>query len=120
MSDQIILKNIRVYAYHGCLREENKIGSDYRVDLLVNADLTESSISDDLKDTVDYVKLNHIVKREMAISSKLLEHVAKRINDSIFEELPKVIRVETTVSKLNPPIFGDVEAVGVSLTKLRD
>ncbi|MHB1147537.1 MAG: dihydroneopterin aldolase, partial [Lutibacter sp.] len=33
----IKLKNIRVYAYHGCLLEEGKIGSDYRVDVSVNA-----------------------------------------------------------------------------------
>ena len=120
MPDQIILKNIRVYAHHGCLPEETKIGSDYRVDVVAEANLEESSFSDKLEDTVDYVMLNGIVKREMATPSKLLEHVVRRINTSVINELPSVLRLETTVSKLNPPIMGDVEAVSVKMTKLRE
>ena len=62
--EQIILKNIRVYAYHGCLAEEGMIGSDYRVDLKVSADLQKAMQTDALSDTVDYVHLNKIVKAE--------------------------------------------------------
>ena len=120
MLDTIILENIRVYAYHGCLAEETQIGSDYRVDMQVDADLEKSSFTDDLKDTVDYVKLNAIVKEEMAVPSKLLEHVVRRINDRVIKELVLVEKVETKVSKLNPPIIGDVEAVCVKMTKLRN
>lgn len=69
----IKVENIRVYAYHGCLSEETVIGSDYRVDMSVEADLEKSSVTDDLKDTVDYVTLNAIVVEEMGIPSKLLE-----------------------------------------------
>ena len=54
------VSNIKVYAYHGCLVEEGKIGSDYRVDLEVKADLSISAKTDRLKDTVDYVLLNRI------------------------------------------------------------
>ncbi|MBS3738885.1 dihydroneopterin aldolase [Mesohalobacter halotolerans] len=120
MKDQITLKNIRVYAYHGCLSEETKIGSDYRVDLKVETDLKRSSVSDHLDDTVDYVHLNAIVKREMSKASKLLEHVVERINTAVLRELSSVSRVETEVSKLNPPIMGDVEAVSIKMTKLRE
>ena len=56
----IKVENIRVYANHGCLKEETKIGSDYRVDLKVKADLQKSAQSDALADTVDYVLLNKI------------------------------------------------------------
>jgi len=49
--------------------------------------LDTSAESDELCDTVDYVHLNKIVKEEMAVASKLLEHVAKRILDRIFAEL---------------------------------
>ena len=59
----IKVENIRVYAYHGCLSEETVIGSDYRVDVSVEADLEKSSLSDALNDTVDYVTLNAIVRR---------------------------------------------------------
>ena len=73
----IQVNNIKIYAYHGCLDEEAKIGSEYRVDIEIKADLQKSSTTDDLIDTVDYVHLNYIVKEEMATRSKLLEHVAQ-------------------------------------------
>lgn len=119
MADTIILENIRVYAYHGCLPEETKIGSDYRVDMEVEADLEKSSKTDDLDDTVDYVMLNRIVKQEMAIPSKLLEEVVRRINERVISEQSLVTLVTTKVSKLNPPIIGDVQAVCVKITKKR-
>ncbi|REE83689.1 dihydroneopterin aldolase [Lutibacter oceani] len=116
----IKVKNIRVYAYHGCLVEEGKIGSDYRVDVAVKADLSKSAISDNLADTVDYVHLNKIVKEEMAIRSKLLEEVAKRILDRILAEILIVKKAEVAVSKLNPPIGGNVAMVTIEMSKSRD
>ncbi|TDE46639.1 dihydroneopterin aldolase [Flavobacterium rhamnosiphilum] len=115
----IKLKNIRTYSYHGCLIEEGKIGSDYSVNLEIKTDLRKSSISDDLKDTVDYVHLNSIVEEEMAIRSNLLEHVANRILTRIFREIPEISRIILQVSKLNPPIGGDVEAVTIEMEEYR-
>lgn len=111
----IKLKNIRTYSYHGCLIEEGKIGSDYTVDLEVKTNLNKSSLSDDLKDTVDYVILNQIVVEEMAIRSNLLEHVAQRIIRRVFKEVATISSVKLGVSKLNPPIGGDVEAVTIEM-----
>ncbi len=115
----IKLNNIRVYAHHGCLTEEGKIGSDYRVDLKVKADLAPSALSDELSDTVDYVHLNKIVKEEMAIRSKLLEHVAQRILDRIFTDLKQVTKAEVSVAKVNPPLGGDVASVSITLKAKR-
>ena len=115
----IKLKNIKIYAYHGCLVEEKKIGSDYRIDLTVKADLTDSAVSDKLSDTVDYVHLNKIVKEEMAIRSKLLEHAAERILVRILDEISMVEKVTVDVSKINPPIGGNVEMVTIRRTKKR-
>ena len=108
---KISIKNIKVYAYHGCLGEETAIGSDYRVDLEVKVNLNKAAISDSLPDTVDYVHL----KEEMMIKSKLLEHAAKRILDRVFKEVPDVKKAKISVSKINPPIGGDVEMVTVTL-----
>lgn len=110
---KIILNNIKLYAYHGCLREEALIGSDYRVDLCVKSDLKKSAISDKLVDTVDYVTLNSIVKEEMAIRSELLEHVAHRIIKRIENEFNNVKEIKIEVAKINPPIGGNVESVSV-------
>lgn len=115
----IKVTNIKVYAYHGCLDEEGKIGSDYRVDVMVKANLQPSAYSDHLADTIDYVHVNRIVKEEMGIRSKLLEHVAKRIIDRIFKEIPIAAQATVAVSKLNPPIGGDVESVTIEMTLLR-
>ena len=115
----IRLKNIRVFAYHGCLVEESKIGSDYSVDLTIEADFSQSCDTDELIDTVDYVHLNKIVCEEMAIRSKLLEHVAKRINTRVLREIQQVTKTVVEVSKINPPIGGDVERVTVVLEQIR-
>lgn len=116
----IKLKNIRTYSYHGCLLEEGKIGSDYSVDLEVKTDLRKSALSDNLKDTVDYVILNSIVIKEMEERAQLLEHVAHRIIKKIFNTVPEISRITLTVSKLNPPISGDVEAVIIEMEEYRN
>ena len=115
----IKVENIRVFAHHGCLAEETKIGSDYRVNLEVKANLKKSAKTDNLYDTVDYVLLNQIVKDEMAIPSKLLETVAKRIMKRIFKESKIVSKVSVSVSKVNPPIGGDVEMVTIKMDSTR-
>lgn len=111
----IELKNIRVHAHHGCLREESIIGSDYEVDVAVWSNLEKASRTDNLMDTVDYVLINRIVKEEMAIPSKLLEHVSQRIIDRLTHEVPSIEKMEVTVAKINPPIGGDVERVSTKL-----
>lgn len=115
----IKLKNIRTFSYHGCLVEEGKIGSDYSVDLEIKADMRKSMETDELADTVDYVHLNKIVEEEMAIRSKLLEHVAHRIVQRIFKEIASVSRIVVGVSKINPPIGGDVESVTIFIEEYR-
>jgi len=99
--------------------EEGIIGSDYRVDLKIYADLKKAIQTDELIDTVDYVHLNKIVKEEMAIRAKLLENVAGRISDRIFSELPQVQKLKLKIAKVNPPIGGDVAQVIVKIKRKR-
>lgn len=115
----IRLNNIRVYAYHGCLTEEAKIGSAYRVDLWVETNLKKAAKSDKLSDTVDYVELNKIVKTEMSKRSNLLENAAWRILNSILKSIPAAEKTGVVVSKINPPLGGDVENVSVELSRSR-
>jgi len=115
----IKVENIRVFAYHGCLKEESKIGSDYLVNLEVEADLQKSAVSDLLRDTVDYVFLNKIIREEMLRPTHLLETVAKRILTRIFAEDEIVEKATVWVSKLNPPIGGDVEKVTIKMSEKR-
>lgn len=115
----IRLQNVRIHSFHGCLEEESKIGSDYRVDLEIKADLRKAKVSDELADTVDYVYLNQVILEEMAVRAKLLEHVGHRIISRIFLEKPEISTIRLSVAKLNPPIGGDVESVAVELEEFR-
>lgn len=116
---KIILENVKVYTNHGCLDEEAMIGSEYRVDLEVTADLSKSAKTDELSDTVDYVSLNHIIVEEMGKRSKLLEQVAQRILDRIFAEECLVKSAHVKVAKINPPIGGDVASVVIVMGQSR-
>ena len=112
---KIILNEIRVYAFHGCMEEEKKIGSDYIINLEVETDMINPAKTDDIIDALDYVSLNKIVKEEMSVSSKLLEHVAQRIIDRVLKQFSEVESIEVSVAKQNPPIGGDVGEVCVRL-----
>ncbi len=118
MMGKVILNDIRVYAFHGCMEEEELIGSDYIVNLEVETDMHQPAYSDLLEDAVDYVQLNAIVKEEMLIRSRLLEHIAQRIIDRTFKQFPVVKNVEVKVAKQNPPIGGDVREVCVCIKGL--
>ena len=110
----ITVFGMKFYAYHGCLEAESKIGSDYEVDVVLEADFSVAAESDNLEETVDYVSVNKIVTEEMAIRSKLLEHVALRIIQRLTQCHPEIVSMEVSVSKLNPPINGNVDKVVVT------
>ena len=115
----IRVEDIRCYAYHGCMDEEALIGTDYSVNVEVNTDLSVSAQSDKLFDTVDYVTISMIVQEEMAIRSKLIEHVAQRILDRLMLELPTVEKSKVVVVKHKAPIQGDVQRVSVEMKASR-
>lgn len=113
MKHVIEVNTIRLYAFHGCLPEEGKIGGHYTVDVHLETDFSKSFESDHLVDTIDYVLINKIVREEMAIRSKLIEHVGHRIVSRIKNEAQYVHRLRVKVTKLSPPINGDVENVAI-------
>ena len=110
---RIEVNGLRFYSHHGCMDQETKIGGNYQVDVVITADLKPSASSDDLGDTVDYCAVHKIVAREMAVPSKLIEHVGKRIADGLKSELMLAQEVEVKVTKFSPPIDGDCSSVAV-------
>lgn len=113
---KILVSGIRIYAFHGCLEEEAKIGSDYLVDVEISTDFTNAALTDNLAQTVDYVQVHKIVKEEMLIRSKLLEHVGQRMMNRFHQEIEYPAKYQVKISKLNPPINGDVQAVSIILS----
>jgi|TARA_B110000967_G_C18609442_1_gene423215 dihydroneopterin aldolase len=107
------INGIKLYAFHGCLPEEEKIGGHYRVDVYLETDFSEAASNDDLSKTVDYVVVNKIVQEEMAIRSKLIEHVGQRIYVQIKKTVKNIDFLRVKVTKLSPPINGDVNNVAI-------
>ena len=112
----IRVKDISCYAFHGCLAEESKIGQRYSVDVEIYVDFCEASKTDDLSKTINYVDINQIVEEEMAIRSKLIEHVGQRILDRFKVDFPQMSGAEVEIKKPNPPIDGHVDYVSVVLS----
>ena len=109
----ITVEGIRVFAHHGHLPEEAVLGGHFIVNVWVEADTTEVEKTDDLNDTVDYVKIIEIVKQQMAIRSNMIEHPAKRIVAAILP-LNKVQKVTVEVEKIQPPIDATFDKISVT------
>ncbi len=113
--NKVIVEGIKLYAYHGCMEEEGRLGGNYIVDVKIETDFTDAEKTDELSKTVDYVAICDIVKAEMAIRSKLIEHVGKRIIDRLKKELKGINKATVKVTKLNPPINGVVGSVSIEI-----
>ena len=109
----ITVEGIRVFAHHGHLPEEAVLGGHFIVNVLVEADTAEVEKTDDLSDTVDYVKIIEIVKQKMAIRADMIEVPAKRIVDAILP-LNKVQKVTVEVEKVLPPIDATFDKISVT------
>ncbi len=112
----IKVENIVCYSYHGCMAEEASIGQTYLVGVEMNLDFSEAANNDDLSKTIDYCVINRIVEEEMAIRSKLIEHVGQRILNRFKRDLLIMKSATVEIKKINPPINGNVESVSVLLS----
>ena len=116
MNHTIAVEGIKLYGYHGCLDEEGLIGGNYIVDVYLQTDFTEAAKTDHLHQTIDYCAVYEIVKKEMAIRSKLIEQVVMRIHQGILTELKGVSHARIRVTKLSPPMNGPVEKTYVEIS----
>lgn len=115
MKHSIEVSGINIYAFHGCLEEEGRIGGNYIVDVYLETDFAQAGLKDELSLTIDYVNVNKIVASEMAIRSKLIEHVGQRIWAKMTEELIGLNYLRIKIRKLMPPINGNVDEVAICI-----
>ena len=114
----IQIENMEFYAFHGHYREEQIVGSKFLVDLTIEADMSVPASSDNLRDAINYQVAYQLVKEEMKKKSKLLENIAKRILDTVYDNFPDIGRATVKISKMNPPVGGGrIEKVSVTLTR---
>ena len=111
----IEIEGMEFYAYHGHFAEEQVVGNRFTVDLTISTNCLKAAKSDDLTDALNYQAVYQIVKEEMQIKSYLLEHVAGRILDRLYESYESIEKAKVKISKLNPPMGGQIEKVSVTM-----
>lgn len=116
---KITLHEMRFYAYHGVFAQEQRVGNHFIVELTFWADIAESLHRDELEETISYADVYEVIKAEMAIPSRLLEHVIGRISERLFATFPRMQRIALTLSKCNPPFPGEVHSAAVTLEACR-
>ena len=115
MTTKIAVERMRFHARHGVSEQERAVGNDFEVTLEVAYPLAAAMESDALTDTLDYTRLYDAVAQEMAIPSRLLERVAGRILARLSSEFPLIEGGKLTVTKLSPPISGEMACVSVTV-----
>lgn len=117
---EISVNRIKLYAYHGCEAQERVVGGDFYVTVSAQVEVESSAWQNDqLEGTADYSRFVSIAKREMAVPSNLLEHVAARIASAILDECPSVMQVSVAIDKVNPPLGISCESVSVKFEQTR-
>lgn len=120
MSSKIYLRNVRFHAFHGVLPQERIVGNDYLVNLVLDYDFSSAMQTDDLQETLNYAEVYQKVREEMAVPSKLLEHVAGRIAHRLFSDFPEIQKLQLSITKVNPPMGGDSDGAGVEVVLTND
>jgi len=111
----IEIKGMEFYAFHGHFEVEKIAGNRFLVNLKIEVDCIKAGQTDQLEDTLDYQKAYLAVKEEMAIPSDLLEHVAQWIINRIKSAFTEAQNVTVKVSKMNPPMGGQIRKVSVTM-----
>lgn len=114
---EISLEGISVFAHHGFYEEERNKGNNFTVDITIRTDFSEAARSDDISGTINYEKLYYIISREMAIPSKLLEHVTNRIVERTLEEFNSIKFIKVSVTKDHPPLPGACKKAKITITR---
>jgi dihydroneopterin aldolase len=109
------IEGMHFYAYHGHFEAERIVGNDFLVDVWLETNCSEAAVSDNLDDALNYQAVYDLIKKEMQVKSHLLEHVAERILDTLFTEFRTIQKAKVKVSKLNPPMGGQIEKASITL-----
>ena len=113
----IEIEGMEFYAYHGHYKEEQIVGNKFLINLKIETDCKKASQSDDIDDAVNYQIAYKIIKAEMQKKSNLLENIAGRILDALYENFENVNSITIKVSKMNPPMGGKIKKVSITMTK---
>ncbi|MBY0256808.1 dihydroneopterin aldolase [Methylobacterium sp.] len=121
MSDRIVVDRIAVFAFHGLLPEEARLGQRFYVSLDVRLDLGPAGRSDDVARTVSYADLTEIVTR-IATQRRfaLIEALAEAIAGEILERHPLIREIRVRVDKPSAPVPAVIDGVAIEIVRARE
>lgn len=118
MADLIRIVGIRGFGYHGVFESERANGQNFYVDIELEVDLSRASVSDDVKDTINYAEVTDLVIEEITTNPvSLLEKLAGRIAQRIKGTFAQAARVTVTVHKPHAPVSADVKDISVTISR---
>ena len=118
--DKIIIKNLELYCYHGVNPEEKEEGQAFVFTVIASVDLSVPCMTDSVDDTVSYAKMVKTIRRVAeGEKNNLIERVAQRIADALFEEYDRIVTLDITVKKPQAPIKADFDYVAVQIERAR-
>lgn len=119
--DKIIIKGLKIYAFHGVNPEEKDEGQNFIIDAILYVDLSKAGDTDEVFDTVSYAKATKsIIKVVKEESYNLLERVAARVIHQLFSDFLDIKRIEITVKKPEAPIKADFDYMAVNICRDRN
>ena len=120
MSDTIFVSGLALHAYHGVMQHEAKVGQTFRLDLVLDIDLTEASRSDKLAHTVGYDQVVEVASKAFcARRYRLVEAAAGAVAEAVLDRFSRVASVRVTVHKPHAPIAATFADVGVTIVRAR-
>lgn len=118
--DKIIIKDLKLYAYHGVNPEEKVEGQNFIIDIICKIDLKKPCQTDDVNDTVSYAQVIKLVKKVFTAEKyDLLEKVAQVVADAILDSFEQIKKVEITLKKPEAPIKAEFGYVAVEIERER-
>lgn len=116
--NQINIKGLEVFAYHGVEEEEKRNGQNFYIDAVLYCDITTPGNSDDLEDTVNYAKVCQFIDRFLKENRyDLIEAAAQQVTLALLRTMPKIRRIDFTMNKPDAPIGLPFGNVSVSVSK---
>lgn len=114
----ISLEEMKFHSGHGLYPEEKIIGNDFIVDVSI---VIEDKVAvTHLSQTIDYVKVYEIIRKEMSRPAPLLETLGYSCMASIKQDFPQSKVIKIKISKLHPPMGGEIGKSSITLDKTFD
>lgn len=116
MNDQISIRGIRGFGFHGVLAQEREVGQEFIVDATLTI-ARSSGADDELAGTVDYGTISQIIHDHITGTPRsLIERLAQDMAESCLNT-PGVLGVEIIVHKPSAPIPVPFEDVMVKVQR---